>query len=844
MTRAAVSRALAVFASAFLCALAGPIEAADLVAPSSLTASAASSSQIDLTWVDVNPNDTGASIERSLNSASGFVVIASTPKNVLSFRDSGLAAGTTYYYRVRATGRKSLFSPYSNVASATTQIVTLPANPSGLAALAASSSQINLSWSDNSSNESGFKVERAPASAGPWAQIGTTGANATSYADGGLSASTTYWYRIRSWNSAGDSGYSNSTSATTQAAVTIPAAPSNLTAVAASSSQINLSWSDNSSNESGFKVERAPASAGPWTQIGTTASVSYSDTGLFASTTYWYRVRAWNSAGDSGYSNSASATTQAAATAPAAPSNLSATAVSASQINLSWSDNSSNETGFKVERGSSSTGPWSQIGTTGAGVATYSDAAGLSPSTTYWYRVRAWNAVGDSAYSNNASATTSGGSSGGGSQIWSRRFSGTGAFDNAYALAVAVDSDGNSVVAGYFQRTVDFGGGSLVSAGGSDVFVVKYSPAGQHLWSRRFGSAYEEVAQGVGVDSSGNVLVTGYFTGSFDFGGGSLTAVGQTDIFVAKLSAAGGHVWSKSFGGFNPDRGYAIGTDSLGNVFVTGYMVGTVDFGGGPLTSAGAADVFLAKLTSAGGHVWSRHYGGTSSDIGEGLAVDPNGNVAVAGYFQGSADFGGGAIASAGANDVFAARYDGNGSHIWSRGWGGTSDDRSTGVAVDNLGNVVVTGNFLGAVDFGGGSIANSGGSDIFLVKCSPAGAHVWSKGFGTGSAVSETSNAVAVDGDGNVLLTGSIVGSLDFGGGPLMGNGSYDVFIAKFRSDSSHVWSKRAGAGYDDHGWGIAADAAGNVISAGDFYISVDFGGGALVNEAGTDSYLVKLAP
>jgi hypothetical protein len=126
----------------------------------------------------------------------------------------------------------------------------------------------------------------------------------------------------------------------------------------------------------------------------------------------------------------------------------------------------------------------------------------------------------------------------------------------------------------------------------------------------------------------------------------------------------------------------------------------------------------------------------------------------------------------------------------------------------------------------------------------SPNGAHVWSRGFGTTSSVGDTANAVAVDGNGNVLLTGSIVGAVDFGGGGLSGNGSYDVFIAKFRPDGVHLWSKRSGALYDDHGWGISADSAGNVVSTGDFFQSVDFGGGALVNEAGTDSYLVKLSP
>ena len=762
MTRAAISRAF-VFTFLGLCFAGGVASAAGLLAPTSLTATAVSSSQIDLSWSDPNTNETGFTIERSVLAGSGFVAVGSAGKNARSYADSGLSAATTYYYRVNATGRKGLVSPYSNVAGATTGSVVVTPTPSPTPS---------------------------------------------------------------------------------PTPVPTPAAPSALAASPASASQINLAWSDNSSNETGFKVERSVSSAGPWGQIGTTAASSYADTGLTGSTTYWYRVRAYNGAGDSPYSNSTSAATLASVTVPAAPSNLAASAASSSQINLSWLDNSTNETGFKVERAGSSTGPWTQIGTAGAGALSYIDKTGLAASTPYWYRVRAFNTAGDSSYSNTATATTPAASGGAGSEVWSRRFSGVGAFDNAYASAVAVDGQGNSIVVGSFQRTVDFGGGSLVSAGGSDVFAVKYSPTGQHLWSQRFGGIDEDVAQGVAVDRNGNVFVTGYFAGSANFGGATFTAVGQTDIFLAKYSPTGGHLWSSRFGGYNPDRGYAVATDALGNIVVTGYMVGTVDFGGGPLVSAGLADVFLAMFTSAGAHMWSRRFGGASSDIAESVAVDALGNVAAAGYFQGSVNFGGGPLASAGGNDIFVARYDANGNHLWSRQWGGASDDRATGVAVDSLGNVIVTGTFTGDVNFGGGPLVNPGGSDIFLVKCSSTGAHVWSRGFGTSSTIGESSNAVAVDPTDNVLLTGAIVGGVDFGGGPLNGAGSYDVFVAKFRADASHVWSKRSGAGYDDHGWGIASDAAGNVFATGDYYISIDFGGGALVNEAGTDSFLVKLTP
>jgi hypothetical protein len=188
-----------------------------------------------------------------------------------------------------------------------------PSAPSNLRAVAASASQINLTWQDNANNETGFKIERKTGSGGSWGQIATVGANVTSYASTGLTAGTTYYYRVRATNGAGDSGYSNEASATTAGAP--PSAPSNLRAVAASASQVNLTWQDNANNETGFKIERKTGSGGGWGQIATVGAnvTSYASTGLAAGTTYYYRVRATNGAGDSGYSNEASATTQSAA---------------------------------------------------------------------------------------------------------------------------------------------------------------------------------------------------------------------------------------------------------------------------------------------------------------------------------------------------------------------------------------------------------------------------------------------------------------------------------------------------------------------------------------------------
>ncbi len=193
--------------------------------------------------------------------------------------------------------------------------VRLPAlsGPTGLAATAVSSTQIRLTWIDNDTAEQGFKIERsAGVGSTDFSQIATVGANVTSFSNTGLTASTSYSYRVRAYNTDGESGYSNTASAATPPAAGVPNAPSNLTATAVSRSQIDLAWADNAGNETGFIIERGKGSSGTdFTRIATVGAnvTRYSNSGLAANTAYRYRVYAYNASGTSGYSNIAGAKT-------------------------------------------------------------------------------------------------------------------------------------------------------------------------------------------------------------------------------------------------------------------------------------------------------------------------------------------------------------------------------------------------------------------------------------------------------------------------------------------------------------------------------------------------------
>lgn len=283
-----------------------------------------------------------------------------------------------------------------------TGMAAIPKAPTTLAAVAVSPTQITLTWLDVSTDETGFELEQS-IDGTKFAKITDLPANMVTYRNTLLKPYTKYWYRIRSKNASGVSAYSNLASATTLPVVTIPPAPSALVAAPVSAAQINLTWTDNATDETGFELE-VSADALTFTKIADLGPnvKSYQHTGLNPATRYWYRVLAKNSAGKSAYSNVVNATTLQVA--PNAPGNLTATPVSTSQIDLKWTDNASNETGFQVERSLNGTA-FTKITDLAANTKAYQNA-GLTAGTTYYYRVRAVNAAGPSAYSNVGSAKT------------------------------------------------------------------------------------------------------------------------------------------------------------------------------------------------------------------------------------------------------------------------------------------------------------------------------------------------------------------------------------------------------------------------------------------------------
>ena len=340
--------------------------------------------------------------------------------------------------------------------------------------------------------------------------------------------------------------------------------------------------------------------------------------------------------------------------------------------------------------------------------------------------------------------------------VWSKVVGTNGPDD---LKAGAVDDMGNILIAGYnIAPDIDFGGGALEDAG----YVVKLDGAGGHIWSRGIGGSPATVT-GVAADSAGNVGVVGYFTGTISLDE-PLVSNGQ-DAFVIKFDAGGTTLWTSHFGDEKFQGADAVAFDSAGNMIVGGITQGTVDFGGGPIEPTGGvnqSDAFVAKFDAEGGHVWAVRFGVANTIA---TASMPNGDVVALFDTGPGASVGGDVLPNAGGVDVALARLDGDtGGHIWSESWGNAGTDAAIALAVDATGNIAIAGSYRdGTLDLGGATLPRATDPTAFVAKFDADGDHVWSHGLaGTSGTVS--TRAVAFAPSGTLVVAGRFTGIADLG--------------------------------------------------------------------------------
>lgn len=434
------------------------------------------------------------------------------------------------------------------------------------------------------------------------------------------------------------------------------------------------------------------------------------------------------------------------------------------------------------------------------------------------------------------------------------RTAGLWAYD--YGYGIQTDASGNVFVAGkYEENNAIFGDTAVPCAGNHDVFLAKYTSNGDFLWVRTGGGIGGDYAHAMTVDASGNVYVAGEIEGpNATFGSVSVTAnPGTDDAFVAKYDNNGNLIWVKTYGGYDRDDARSIAVDGSGNIYICGVFKNNAFFDSFTITAASQDidDVFIAKLDNSGNVIWVHGIGGAGDDTGKALGVDGAGNVYLTGGFIGTAIFGSQSLtAPNGYRDMYLAKWDTNGNLAWVQQAGDDWDDVGWGLAVDNLGNSYVTGEFHANASFGSHTItAVTSSADAFIAKYDPLGNALWAERFG--GNLSDRSRAATFDAT-NVYITGQYGGTATAGSHTVTSADSSDIFVASFNAASGMpgwVIAPRGPADvYEDLGYeggnAIYADGSGNVYVTGSFLDVDTFNYSPVETYTRTDMFVGKVNP
>lgn len=413
--------------------------------------------------------------------------------------------------------------------------------------------------------------------------------------------------------------------------------------------------------------------------------------------------------------------------------------------------------------------------------------------------------------------------------------SGSGYSSHDQAYAVCSDSQKNFFLTGYFEGIVVFHGDTLVSRGNRDIFIAKYDSTGTYKWSRSAGGASSDYGTAVACDSAGNIVIAGYFYETAYFGSNTITATANSDAYVAKLDASGNWLWAKAASGAGFEKANGISIDAGNNIYITGNYDNNIKFGSTTLTSSGFRDIFIAKINSAGNWIWARSGGSTSTDDGLAVAYSKNGNyLAVGGYVGGNATFGSIQVTSGGGRDFILAAMDTTGTFTWVKNGGGSGSEECRAATVDADGSIYVSGYFEQSITLGSTTLTSVNSRDIFVAKISKTGTWQWAQK--AGATDNDEAFSILIDGQdcfvGGMFYKNCYFGTTD----TLQSMGDRDGFVAKISiSGGNWIWARSAQSASSVDIFALAIDGT-RVGAAGSFYDTVTYGNQNIMSKGGAD--------
>lgn len=370
-----------------------------------------------------------------------------------------------------------------------------------------------------------------------------------------------------------------------------------------------------------------------------------------------------------------------------------------------------------------------------------------------------------------------------GNVLWAKGMGGI--YDDNCNSVVTDSKGNVIISGSFYSPVMTIGTTTLTNAGGGDIFIVKYDTFGNEIWVKQEGGSLSENCAAVTTDLHDNIFITGFFkSASIVSGTFTLTNSGSEDFFIIKYDSLGNTMWVKSSVGSGNESGNALKTDGSGNVYVTGSFYNLVSFGTLNLTSLGSSDIFIIKYDTLGNEIWAKNCGGNLNDIGFGISTDANRNVFVIGQFLSTTfNYPTNNLTNAGDFDVFVLKYDSLGNELWAIREGGSNEDSGLGIVNDLMGNVYITGHFHSpSIIIGTFTFSNSGIGDCYFAQYNTSGNLQWAKSVGGTS--DDGSSSIAINNSGEIVVTGSFYSpTIDFSNTTLTNVGNNDVFVAKMES-------------------------------------------------------------
>ncbi|MFO0358399.1 MAG: T9SS type A sorting domain-containing protein [Sphingobacteriaceae bacterium] len=422
---------------------------------------------------------------------------------------------------------------------------------------------------------------------------------------------------------------------------------------------------------------------------------------------------------------------------------------------------------------------------------------------------------------------------------WVKQLGGTG---SDQLFETTCDKFGNSYCQGYFDGIADFDPGPntyTLNGGSGSSFFVKLDQLGNFVFAFRILNAF---GKALTIDSTGNIILTGEFSGTADFDPGpgvyNLTSVTiSSDAYILKIGPFGNFIWASTLCGQGAQTPLCVKVDPSNNIYIVGYYLGDIDLNPGPAvdsySSTGSWDGFICKLDSSGNYIWGKNMSGSTTELVSKISVNTNEDVYIVGTYYGNIDLDPGPLLNQvnclGGEDGFIVKLNNLGNFVWGKNLSSSGNEFFNHVVCKN-GILYLSSIFQGIVDYDLGpsvfNLTSYGSNDAAVIKLDTSGNFIWAKNIG--SSGDDRAENVQVDGVGDVYFCGEYSQTVDFDPGPgffnLSSTGYLDAYICKLSNTGNFVWAiSIGGAGNNERLWNFSIICNG-ISLAGQFANTVDF--------------------